>query len=831
MKFFSKKKNILIPIAGLLICASLFVLLANFFNWGTKQKVDEMSDFYTGDKGRLLFLASYDVTFPSFRHEFDGVESTARDYNLDLDVLFLHAKEMKADDNQKVEDFIAANMKDQGSFDGVIAGDDEALQFVLDHEEDLFKGLPVGFFAVNDEELAQKAAEKPLFTGAVEQTYIDETVTTAAKIQPSVRRVTAIVDNTATGQGDYKAFQKYGKEHPEYETEILNTSEMTREDLAAKLEAVGDHTVLLYMSASDDIDGNYYSVAEDCRFIGKHTDIPVYKPCGGGFNTGITGGMVMDFEKSAAEETGKIADHIVNGTDISKMELTKDVPGVFMFDMNEMKKFGIKVKDIPEDAVIYNYSYPLLQRMDWKMTLPTLGILAGLLLLIFVFYSNTRDERKLSLQLKASNEQLLYASRHDVMTGLINRNSSLELLAERLSEWNYAAVVAADFDDLKNINEHYGHEAGDELLREVGSRLKKLHEEQDVFAARFGGDEFILAFPNRTIAPDDPLMQDLHRIFHVTVTWHGMNVAVMASAGIVNDVKKDNIREKVSDAENALYEAKKKGKDLAVFFTPDMRTRSEQKSHIREVLSSAIRNDGFRLVYQPQVRISDYKIVGYEALLRLKAENISPGLFIPVSEECGWIRRIGRIATEMTIRQMAEWRDEGREPVTVSVNYSSEQIEDSGYPDFLRKTLEKYKVDARYLVIEITESVLMSNSAEAFRFFEVIRDIGCPLSLDDFGSGYTNFSYLNFIPAVEVKLDKSLIDAYLNQEDKSTIPNIIDMAHKLGKKVIAEGVEKREQAELLEQYGCDEIQGYLFSRPTEPDQAIKMNFINMKAEA
>lgn len=831
MKFFTKKKNIFTVLAGLLICSSLILLLVNNVNWGTKEKTDEMSDLYTGDNGRLLFLASYDATFPSFRHEFDGVDSTAHSYNLDLDVLFLHAKEMKAEDSQLVHDYIAAGIRNGGPFDGVIAGDDEALQFVLEYEDELFSGLPVGFFAVNDEELAKSAAESPLITGAVEQTYIDQTVRAAAKISPYVRRVVAIVDNTATGVGDYKAFQKYQREHPEYETGVLNTSEMTRDDFGQKLEAVSDDTVLLYMSASDDSDGNYYSVAEDCRFIGGHTKVPVYKPCGGGFNTGITGGMVMDFEKSAAEETAKIADHIVNGSDISSMGLTEDVPGVFMFDMNEMKRFGISIKDTPKDAVIYNYDYPLLSNMDWKTTLPSLGILAGLLLLIFIFYSTAHEEKKLSIQLKDSNDKLIYSAQHDTLTGLINRHSSLELLEGKLKSWDYAALIAADFDDLKSINEHYGHEAGDILLQEVGRRLKKLHEEKDVFAARFGGDEFILALPNQKIEPDDEIMRELHKIFHVSVVWHGMTVGVLASAGIVNGVKAGEVREKVSDAETALYEAKVKGKDLTVFFTPDMRARSEQKGHIREALSAAIRNDGFRLVYQPQVRISDYKIVGYEALLRLKEGNISPGLFIPVAEECGWIRKIGRIATEMTIRQMADWRDQGREPVTVSVNYSSEQIEDAGYPAFLRGMLEKYRIDAQYLVIEITESVLMSNSAEAFRFFEAIRDIGCPLSLDDFGSGYTNFSYLNFIPAVEVKLDKSLIDAYLVREDNSTIPNIIDMAHKLGKKVIAEGVEKREQAELLEEYGCDEIQGYLFSRPTDPDQAIKMNFINMKAEA
>ena len=226
------------------------------------------------------------------------------------------------------------------------------------------------------------------------------------------------------------------------------------------------------------------------------------------------------------------------------------------------------------------------------------------------------------------------------------------------------------------------------------------------------------------------------------------------------------------------------------------------------------------MVYQPQIDAKTREVSGYEALVRMREPGIYPGQFIPVAEQNGWIWRIGRITTRLVIEQLAAWRDAGYPLHPVSINYSSNQLADTGYLDYIETLLKKYDIPASYLEIEITEGIFLDRTAQANHLFERLKELGIRLLMDDFGTGYSSLGYLTYIPVDVIKLDKSLVDAYLVDGKDSFVRDVILLVHDLGKQMIIEGVEEAWQYERLCAFGADTIQGYYFSKPLPPEEAI-----------
>ena len=226
------------------------------------------------------------------------------------------------------------------------------------------------------------------------------------------------------------------------------------------------------------------------------------------------------------------------------------------------------------------------------------------------------------------------------------------------------------------------------------------------------------------------------------------------------------------------------------------------------------------MLYQPKIDAVTKKVNGYEALVRMKEPGIYPGQFIPVAEQNGWIWKIGRITTELVIKQLAAWRDEGYELHPVSVNFSSNQINDLGYLKMVEDLLEKYDIPAKYLEIEITEGLFLDRTSQSENLFKSFKDMGIRLLMDDFGTGYSSLGYLTYIPVDVIKLDKSLVDAYLVDGRDLFIRDVIQLMHDLDKEMIIEGVEEEWQYQRLREFGAETIQGYFFSKPIPADEAI-----------
>lgn len=270
-----------------------------------------------------------------------------------------------------------------------------------------------------------------------------------------------------------------------------------------------------------------------------------------------------------------------------------------------------------------------------------------------------------------------------------------------------------------------------------------------------------------------------------------------------------------------MFAAKQQGLNKTFFYSRELLEKETEEKLISEIIMEALDNDGFFMVYQPKVDVQTLKLTGYEALIRMKTSGIGPGQFIPIAEKKGWIWRIGRISTELVVKQLAQWRDEGFTLYPVSINYSSNQLSDEGYVEFLEELLAKYDIDPKYVEIEITEGVLIKQTIQANELFKRFGDLGIRLLMDDFGTGYSSLGYLTYIPVDVVKLDKSLVDNYLVEGKAHFIDDVIRLVHDLKKEMTIEGVEEKWQYLRLKDFGADTIQGYYFSKPLPADDAIR----------
>lgn len=423
---------------------------------------------------------------------------------------------------------------------------------------------------------------------------------------------------------------------------------------------------------------------------------------------------------------------------------------------------------------------------------------------------------------ETEQEHLIYQAQHDELLDIFNRHYVMEFLgkAEKSGSWDGAAYVMADIEGFKGINATYGHEMADEILKKVAMGLKKISIEKRWLIARYGGDQFLIML-NEKLDEDHPALKLIRGVFNEPFRSGGVEVQLSASIGVSNADGILSAEEHIDNAEEAMFVAKNTGRNCIFFYSDRLKEKAAEEKRIRERILEAFDNDGFYMLYQPKVDVETLKVCGYEALVRMEGENMSPARFIPIAEKYGWIWQIGRITTEQVVRQLADWRAAGHELYPVSINFSSNQISDTGYLDFLERLLKKYDIDAKYVEIEITEGLFLDRSDRAEELFARFKNMGIRLLMDDFGTGYSSLGYLTYIPVDVIKLDKSLVDNYLVQGKDAFIDDVIRLSHDLKKTMTVEGVEEKWQYSRLKEFGADSIQGFYFSKPLPPDEAIR----------
>ncbi|MGK7940333.1 MAG: EAL domain-containing protein [Crocosphaera sp.] len=443
-------------------------------------------------------------------------------------------------------------------------------------------------------------------------------------------------------------------------------------------------------------------------------------------------------------------------------------------------------------------------------------------------------EKRMDKLLKDNEAKLYYDLRHDKLTGLPNRRLFIEELENSLKRAHEDktfcfTVLLLDLDHFKLINNSYGHLMGDNLLRQIGKKLKRYLHSQDILA-RLGGDEFGIIlnhFGNleHTLEIVDLIKQSFARPFRL----NGYEVYSSASIGItISDGEYQKVGDILRDADAALNQAKIKDKASYTIFRQEMYLDAVNRLELDNDLRRALERQQFELRYQPIVELNTQRIVGFEALIRWQHPEkgwISPAKFIPVAEETGLIIPLSNWILNQGCEQMCQWQklSDNSHNLIISINLSVKQFSQNNLVEKIMNTLHNLGLDKNCLKLEITESSIIKNTEEICAILTQLKALGINLSMDDFGTGYSSLSYLHRFPFDTLKIDRSFIKDMAQSTDKLRLTEtIIHLANDFGMEVIAEGIETREQWEQLQELGCPYGQGYYFAQPLTAQEVEKV---------
>jgi diguanylate cyclase (GGDEF)-like protein/PAS domain S-box-containing protein len=434
-------------------------------------------------------------------------------------------------------------------------------------------------------------------------------------------------------------------------------------------------------------------------------------------------------------------------------------------------------------------------------------------------------------EVKLYEKQLEHQATHDALTGLPNRS----LLGDRLQQAmahaeRYeckVAVLFLDLDQFKFVNDSLGHEVGDRLLIAVAERLRNAVRQGDT-VARQGGDEFVVVLADIERLEDAAdVARKLLAAMQPPLVIDGHELFVTASIGIsLFPQDGTDVPTLLRHADMAMYRAKDEGRNSFQFFASDMNRCVVERLSMEGGLRHALEREEFLLYYQPQVDLASGQIIGVEALLRWNHPDLGlvpPAKFIPLAEETGLIVGIGNWVLRKACAQNKAWQDAGLPPIAVSVNISARQFRRQEMVDAVRQTLAATGLAARHLDLELTETMIMHEPERVTALLRQLSEMGVQISVDDFGTGYSSLNYLKRFPINKVKIDQSFVREITSDPDDAAVAKtIVSIAHDMHMKVIAEGTETEGQVNALRSYGCDEIQGYFFSRPLPPDEVAAL---------
>lgn len=922
------------------------------------------------DLKKVLYISSYSESFDSVPLQIKGIKEAFFADEIQLDIEYMDTKRFPVEENiQLFYDLIKYKLAHGPSYDGIILGDDSALQFAMDYQEELFGDIPMVYLAINDYNRAVKAEKYENMTGIYEHLSLKENIDLALTLNPHASKIIGIIDSTYTGIGDLNQFLEYEKDYPNLDFEYIDSSNYNFKEMADIIGKIKEDTLLFYLSMYSDKDGTYITIDSAAKFFLENSKVPVYRASIGGVGKGILGGKMLLYDEMG-EIAGGMLLEVFNGKPIDTIPMVTETPSNYILDYELLKRYDIDLKLLPEGTTFVNKKVSFYEEnkelAQWIIAIMSILLFFSILLALdnvqrrkiekaleqskerlehaneelvvaeeemrqqydviqehseeikilndkyiiamksvdgIVWEVNTetrtvfmseniknlslgsiketedvsklmhilfeKQERKrlireyiqyrngekenidIQLKFKTHNDEVKWVlvrgggikdskgkevmlcgilvdvtksverdlhikhfARHDYLTDLPNRLSLTEKLHEEVSAGHPTTVLMLDLDNFKDINDIMGHGYGDYLLKEVSKRFRQITSDK-MSVYRFGGDEFLILIPRETdMEKIRSFIEKIELVFRNPFILDLREYKVEFSMGIARyPIDSKNVEELFMNADTAMYKVKSSGKNGYLFYDNEMKAAIKEKARITRILKNAITEDGFYLVYQPKVKVSTGEIVGFEALLRLKNHRISPNVFIEIAEETNLILEIGRKVTVDAIAQLVAWREMGYQPKPVSINFSSKQIKDIDYVEFLGNLLEEKEVPPEYFEIEITESILLEETEVSMKFLNDLREIGVRIALDDFGTGYSSLNYLTYIPVDHVKLDKSMCDKFLQLENVKVMDSLISLSHSLGLEITAEGIENESQYKQLKKGNCDYIQGYYFSIP------------------
>jgi diguanylate cyclase (GGDEF)-like protein len=438
----------------------------------------------------------------------------------------------------------------------------------------------------------------------------------------------------------------------------------------------------------------------------------------------------------------------------------------------------------------------------------------------------------IAIERKRAADQISFLAHHDALTGLPNRSLLKDRLTQAMLQTQrhnpWVSVVFVDLDNFKTVNDSLGHTAGDALLKVLADRMVECVKATDT-VVRLGGDEFVILLVDQAENADaiSATLDKIRAAIAEPVPIEGQAFHVTCSMGVATFPNDGSDAETLlMNADAAMYKAKEAGRDSFQFYTAEMNTRVHETLALQEAMRNGIARSEFYLLYQPQIDLQSGRVFAVEALVRWNHPTlgvISPSQFIPLAEETGLIVPLGDWVLHEACRQNKAWQDAGLPPVNVCVNVSVRQFHEKTWITRVTRALSESGMEAKYLELELTESLLMRNVDQAIATMKELQALGIHFAIDDFGTGYSSLSALKNLPVARLKIDQSFVRHLADDEnDRGIAAAVISLGQRLNMRVIAEGVETDEQLAFLRDSHCDEIQGYHFSKPIRSEAIVDL---------
>lgn len=516
------------------------------------------------EEGRVLFISSYSFAWTQTQLQMSGIRAGLGE-DVILDYEFMDTK--RVDDDRALKLFyegLSYRLSQVEAYDAVILGDDAALKFALQYQEELFAGIPMFFEGVSGEDLIAAAEENPLITGVVETLPLEENIELGLKITPDAKKVIAILDDSITGEAERKRFYRYAEKYPELEFGEINTSQLKTFSLRYELSSLPEDTILIYIVMTEDADGRLYTNRQSVQLIGECAGVPTLRMVEGEVGQGVLGGCAVSMYKSG-ELAARMAMDVMSGTPVESIEIVWESPEIYCIDAAVMEEFDISLSVLPEGTELVNRKNNFFER-NREALLPGGLIVAGLVLVIIWFVVDNNKRRTLLKELEAARKIMETASQHDFLTGIPNRNKFMSDLNRLVEKKVPCTVIMIDIDDFKVINDTLGHTAGDEALTQVAARLREI-ESQILTPYRFAGDEFILILQSSQGKIVEKTAYQCRQVFTSPFVLSGGETKVCGSIGIASYPKDtEDVEQLIICADNAMYHVKRSGKNDFAYY-------------------------------------------------------------------------------------------------------------------------------------------------------------------------------------------------------------------------------------------------------------------------
>lgn len=546
---------------GVIRCILLACIIMAALN--IKNQAQEDISEQAEKNGRVLFISSYSYGWNTVQLQIEGIKEGIGD-NIVVDYEFMDTKRVNDEtSNQQFYEGLKYRMSKVEPYDVIIVGDDAAFNFALEYQEELFKDIPIVFEGVNDVELAIEKAKEPLITGVVEQLSFEKNIDFALSMFPEAENVVAILDDTITGRAERKSYYENAKKYPDLNFTEINCSELTTSQLIEELSEVKNNTILIYIAMSEDASGRQYTSYQSISMIAEYSNVPAFQMVLGGVGFGILGGNMVSMELSG-KIAAEMATDIINGKNPADISVVTDSPNIYSVDEDVMRKFDIDLSLIPEGAEVINHKASLMEKHK-EVLIPLLVILALLIVIAVIVTVDNIRKRRITNELEKAKEHLQYTSSHDALTGLKNRTSFNEEFPKLLEKKEPCAVIMIDVDNFKTINDTFGHNIGDEALKQIGVRLITIDSDEFV-PYRFAGDEFIAIVKSGDKETVEKCAAKCLGVFEKSFRLNDELFDIHGSIGVAMYQKGDTMLDLIGYADDAMYKVKTSGKNAYGFY-------------------------------------------------------------------------------------------------------------------------------------------------------------------------------------------------------------------------------------------------------------------------